>query len=136
MLTIPKLRGGCLGKQIITRKALSRHLNIELSSRIPGDCVSGNNRVLYKIKSSVDMSKCPKSISIKQGSSKDNVIPNPAYEVYSCENSSRFQSRPKSRAKRFFSKSEGNSLTTYPMDKMPIVDSPIYKKSKLSLKVV
>ena len=25
MLTIPKLRGGCLGKQVITRKALHRH---------------------------------------------------------------------------------------------------------------
>jgi hypothetical protein len=132
-ITIPKLRDNCLGNQIITRKALRRHFNIELSSRILGDCVSEDNLMHYKIKYSVGTSKCPKNIIINPCFTKDNVIPIPACEECSRENSSRFQSRPRSGTRRIFTRSEGNSLSTCPMDRIPFLRSPIHNKSKIDI---
>jgi hypothetical protein len=132
MVVIMNIRGGYNGKQIITRKALRRHFNVEVSSTNLGDCVTEDNRGIHKKKHNrVNISKCPNFMTINPCVTKDSVILSPTYEAYSCGgNSSRFQSRQKSRTRRYFNKSEGDSANTGPLLRTP--RSLIHNESELN----
>ena len=133
MVVVMRLRGGYNGKQIITRKALQRHFNVEVSSTNLVDCVSEDNRVIHKKKHKcVDILKCPKCISINPCCTKDSVILSPTYEACSCENSSKFQSRRRSRNRRYFNKSEGDSANMCPLIRMPHERSLIHIESEFN----
>ena len=74
-VVISNLRGGYNGKQIITRKAIHRHFNVELSSSNLADFVSEDECSTHKKKHKCsNLSKCAKYIAINHCCATNNVI--------------------------------------------------------------
>ena len=132
-VVISNLRGGYSGKQIITRKAIHRHFNIELSSSNLADFVSEDECSTYKKKRKCSkLSKCAKCIAINHCCSTNSAITSPNNETYSHEESSRFQNRQRSKTRYFFNKSEGHDANTFPLTRKSVLQSPVHRGSEIT----
>ena len=138
MVIVTNLRGAYNGKQIITRQALRRHFNFEVSSsKLSGSNVSDanynneGNCMFHKKK------KLKRGISNYNGmnmnnSMKDDIILSHSCDLYPEENSSRFPNKQRSRIRRYFNKSEGDCANMVSIVRLPHVRPPLHNESEVS----
>ena len=109
-LQLTKIRGGYIGKQIITRQALCRHFNVEApSSYYVSEDMNTTMFQRYNLRNGrqVYQGSYLKSCFDK------SIISSPPFHSYANgENSSKFQTRQKTRTRNFFNKSEGDNRSS------------------------